>query len=296
MAAGVPGAQPHPRPNTFFSYTKCVDLRSKAVYSRPFVGKAKPGAKGGIPASWGVDVVDVEPQQEGVSFSAATEDQLPDDAVVLQMSGPFGAPAQRVWEFDTILVIGSGIGVTPFISILRSVQLRAQQRNAMLGRAAGASGSFYKRRREEDLAAGNPSMPVKSREELLADVIPIPHRVHFVWIVRDQREVNWFYGLLCRAVEEGPAKEIIEIEIYMTGSVELSDVKRLECASAQYMGRPNWPRVFSTIKEQHPEENVGVFMCGSPEMSRELARQSAAYSDPPGTKNGMRFCFHKENF
>ncbi len=36
---------------------------------------------------------------------------LPDEAVVLQVSGPFGAPAQKVWGFETLMVVGAGIGV-----------------------------------------------------------------------------------------------------------------------------------------------------------------------------------------
>lgn len=54
---------------------------------------------------------------------------LPPEAVVLQVTGPFGAPAQKVWGFDTLMVVGAGIGVTPFASILRSVQLRSKQRD-----------------------------------------------------------------------------------------------------------------------------------------------------------------------
>merc|ERR1740121_1534740 len=57
---------------------------------------------------------------------------LPKDAVVMQLCGPFGAPAQKVWDFETVMIVGAGIGVTPFASILRSVQLRAKQRQAIL--------------------------------------------------------------------------------------------------------------------------------------------------------------------
>ncbi|CAE7440041.1 RBOHE, partial [Symbiodinium necroappetens] len=53
--------------------------------------------------------------------------KAPAGTVELQLQGPFGAPAQRVWEFRTVMVVGAGIGVTPFVSILRSVQMRMQQ-------------------------------------------------------------------------------------------------------------------------------------------------------------------------
>lgn len=57
---------------------------------------------------------------------------LPPEPVMLQVTGPFGAPAQKVWSFDTLMAVGAGIGVTPFASILRSVQLRAKQRETLL--------------------------------------------------------------------------------------------------------------------------------------------------------------------
>eukprot|EP00439_Symbiodinium_sp_Y106_P034684 s1065_g4.t1 len=78
--------------------------------------------------------------QSGVSFmSNPPAGLLPPEAVMLQVTGPFGAPAQKVWGFDTLMAVGAGIGVTPFASILRSVQLRAKQRETLLrgGRGSG---------------------------------------------------------------------------------------------------------------------------------------------------------------
>merc|ERR1719464_2512491 len=116
-----------------------------------------------------------------------TDADLPSDAVTLQIQGPFGAPAQHVWEYETILVVGSGIGVTPFVAILRSIQLRAMQRNAMLGRNpkdspfatpkggapvpaepedAGARKRNAARGKNYDAATA--SIPTKSREQLVS--------------------------------------------------------------------------------------------------------------------------------
>ena len=75
-------------------------------------------------------------------MSRFRDGMLPPEAVVLQVTGPFGAPAQKVWGFDTLMVVGAGIGVTPFASILRSVQLRSKQRSSAFsfwGFVVGAS-------------------------------------------------------------------------------------------------------------------------------------------------------------
>ena len=37
------------------------------------------------------------------------------------MDGPYGAPAQDYRNYDVLLLVGLGIGATPFISILRDL-------------------------------------------------------------------------------------------------------------------------------------------------------------------------------
>ena len=39
----------------------------------------------------------------------------------LLVDGPYGAPAQDYQNYDVLLLVGLGIGATPFISILRDL-------------------------------------------------------------------------------------------------------------------------------------------------------------------------------
>lgn len=277
--------------------------------------------------------------------------------MLLKIAGPFGAPAQRVWEFGPIMVVGAGIGVTPFVSIMRSVQLRAQQRAVILGHAkvddslaaskdrrkkvkeqkreaavetasGGGSGmgtvtSWFKKRvgkkmagksSKDSGASSAAAAPPDSaspqargpREgedwnpeglaELVQDVIPVPTRIHFYWIVRTQEELDWFYDLLAAAVE-GSASDIAEVHFFLTQEVETQGRLSLPCASQQHFGRPNWGTIFASVKEQHPGENVGVFLCGNPAIGDELALQSREHSDPPEAgPDRTLFCFYKEHF
>lgn len=41
--------------------------------------------------------------------------------VRLFVDGPYGAPAQDFRNYDVLLLVGLGIGATPFISILRDL-------------------------------------------------------------------------------------------------------------------------------------------------------------------------------
>lgn len=39
----------------------------------------------------------------------------------LYVDGPYGAPAQDYLKYDVLLLVGLGIGATPFISILKDM-------------------------------------------------------------------------------------------------------------------------------------------------------------------------------
>lgn len=213
--------------------------------------------------------------QSGQSLmSDAAMTMLPPEAVVLQVTGPFGAPAQKVWGFETLMVVGAGIGVTPFASILRSVQLRAKQRESLL-----------KRKGSDDT----------SLEKMVDVLIQVPKKIYFYWICRGQEEFDWFCDLLSAAAE-GPAAGIVEITLFLTGEVELSQVKKLPCASGQFFGRPNWARIFKQNREKHAGQHIGVFLCGSPVIGKELSKQSHLNSDLVGTPGATRFSFFKEHF
>ncbi|CAK9080995.1 Protein DD3-3 [Durusdinium trenchii] len=216
---------------------------------------------------------DTPASKSGESLTSTTAmTMLPPEAVVLQVTGPFGAPAQKVWGFDTLMVVGAGIGVTPFASILRSVQLRAKQRESIL------------RRKGSDA----------SLEKMVNDLIQVPKKIYFYWICRGQEEFDWFSHLLSAAAE-GPAAGIVEITLFLTGEHELSQVKKLSCASGQFFGRPNWNRIFKQNKDKHKGEHIGVFLCGSPVIGKELSKQSHQHSDMEGP-GATRFSFFKEHF
>jgi dual oxidase len=52
------------------------------------------------------------------------------------IDGPFGAPAQRFYEYDYTMIIGSGIGVTPFSGILTDLQAREERYRNQLSPAS----------------------------------------------------------------------------------------------------------------------------------------------------------------
>ncbi|KAG5641082.1 hypothetical protein DXG03_006054 [Asterophora parasitica] len=184
----------------------------------------------------------------------------------VMVDGPFGSASEDFLNYETILLVGAGIGVTPFASILKSIWYRMNNFNH--------------------------SKPTRLS------------KVYFTWVIRDFGTAEWFHSLL-HAIEEQDTSNRIEINIYLTAKIKEDDMNNIivqdvgaekdaitSLRAPTHFGRPNWDRVFSSIAEKHPETDVGVFFCGPAVLSKNLKQMSNKYSQPQGT----RFFFGKENF
>ncbi|KIY70242.1 NADPH oxidase [Cylindrobasidium torrendii FP15055 ss-10] len=184
----------------------------------------------------------------------------------VMVDGPFGSASEDFLKYDTVLLVGAGIGVTPFASILKSVWYRMNN-------------------------FGN-AKPTRLS------------KVYFTWVIRDYGTAEWFHSLLA-AIEEQDTQNRIEINIYLTAKIKEDDMNNIivqdvgaekdaisGLRAPTHFGRPNWDRVFPGIAAKHPETDVGVFFCGPPALSKSLHLMCTKYSDPAST----RFFFGKENF
>ncbi|ETW77417.1 putative NADPH oxidase [Heterobasidion irregulare TC 32-1] len=184
----------------------------------------------------------------------------------VMVDGPFGSASEDFLNYETVLLVGAGIGVTPFASILKSIWYRMNNLND--------------------------SKPTRLS------------KVYFTWVIRDFGTAEWFHSLL-HAIEEQDTRNRIEINIYLTAKIKEDDMNNIivqdvgaekdaitSLRAPTHFGRPNWDRVFSSIAEKHPETDVGVFFCGPTVLSKQLHKMSNKYSQPKGT----RFFFGKENF
>lgn len=184
----------------------------------------------------------------------------------VMVDGPFGSASEDFLNYETILLVGAGIGVTPFASILKSIWYRMNNFN-------------------------------NSKPTRLS-------KVYFTWVIRDFGTAEWFHSLL-HAIEEQDTQNRVEINIYLTARIKEDDMNNIivqdvgaekdaitSLRAPTHFGRPNWDRVFGSIAEKHPETDVGVFFCGPAVLSRTLHQMSNKHSQPKGT----RFFFGKENF
>ena len=106
---------------------------------------------------------------------------------IARIDGPYGAPTQDVFRFETAVVVGAGIGATPSVSVLRHVLYRLKD-NAGCKRAnctCTCSCCLFK---------------IK--------------KLYFIWSNRDAEAFQWFSNVL-GAVEVHPS---VEIRAFLTSS------------------------------------------------------------------------------
>lgn len=110
------------------------------------------------------------------------------------IDGPYGAPAQNYTKYDILLLIGLGIGATPFISILKDLlnNMRSSDLNNM-----------------------------KS-----------PEKAYFYWVTREQGSFEWFKGVM-NEVAELDQENLIEMHNYLTSVYEEGDARSALIAMVQ---------------------------------------------------------------
>ncbi|XP_034597732.2 putative respiratory burst oxidase homolog protein H [Setaria viridis] len=200
------------------------------------------------------------------------------------IDGPYGAPAQNYKKYDILLLIGLGIGATPFISILKDLLNNIKSNEEVPNTHDTELGCSFKTNG--------------------------PGRAYFYWVTREQGSFEWFKGVM-NDVAESDRDNVIEMHNYLTSVYEEGDARSALIAMVQslqhakngvdivsgskirtHFARPNWRKVFSDLANTHKNSRIGVFYCGSPTLTKTLRDLSVEFSNTTTT----RFHFHKENF
>ncbi|CAH0550474.1 unnamed protein product [Brassicogethes aeneus] len=203
----------------------------------------------------------------------------------IYIDGPYGAPSSHIFRAQHAVLIGTGIGVTPFASILQSIMHR-----------------YWKARHS------CPKCKFSWASEIPPTVMNL-RKVDFFWINRDQRSFEWFVNLLSQLEIEqaelgGAMERFLDMHMYITSALQKTDMKAVGLQLALDLlhekekrdlitglktrtnaGRPNWDKVFKQILDQK-KGKVTVFYCGPPELGRMLRVKCDQFG----------FIFRKETF
>ncbi|KAI4382352.1 hypothetical protein MLD38_008326 [Melastoma candidum] len=198
------------------------------------------------------------------------------------IKGPYGAPAQNYKKYDILLLIGLGIGATPFVSIIKDLLHQIKPHQLL-----------------EDLTFDYPSDgQERSQNPLPGENKKGPERAYFYWVTREQGSFEWFKAhnrdaqYLTSIYEEGDARSaliaMVQKQQHAKNGVDVVSESRIRT----HFARPNWKKVFSQLASDHPSSRIGVFYCGSPTLTKLLKTLCQEFTLSTST----RFHFHKENF
>ncbi|KAI1751827.1 cytochrome b-245 heavy chain subunit beta [Xylaria castorea] len=203
----------------------------------------------------------------------------------LRIDGPYGAPAEDVFDNEIAVLIGTGIGVTPWASILKNIwHLR-----------------------------NSPNPPRRLR------------RVEFIWVCKDTGSFEWFQTLLSSLESQSSEAaripgsngvEFLKIHTFLTQKLDIdtaqnivlnsvgSDVDPLtELKARTNFGRPNFLSIFEAMRngildrtyisglEGSMQTTVGVYFCGPSAAARDIKKATKA-----ATCREVQFRFWKEHF
>lgn len=209
------------------------------------------------------------------------------------IDGPYGAPAQDYKNYEVVLLVGLGIGATPFISILKDII-----NNMRLLDTEGPTAAPTDIETGDKRGANRVGSSFKTR------------RAYFYWVTREQGSFEWFKGVM-NEVAETDKKGAIELHNYCTSVYEEGDARSALIAMLQslnhakngvdvvsgtrvksHFARPKWRDVYKRIALNHRDKRIGVFYCGAAALTNELRQLALDFSRKTTTK----FDFHKENF
>ncbi|PLW42543.1 hypothetical protein PCANC_08599 [Puccinia coronata f. sp. avenae] len=206
-----------------------------------------------------------------VDITGARMDALP----VIRIDGPYGAPAEDVFTCEMAILVGTGIGVTPFGSILKNIYYMQQK-----GRLGALRRVHFIWIIKDIAAFGWFRALLQNLEDMQTDP-------------RFLRMDMYLTGKLDEDMVSN-----IAINNAGGGYDALTGLK-----SRTHFGRPNFNEFFLQVKngiengsilpgkEASLETKVGVFYCGPNVLAKQLKEQCARVSS-----GSVKFELHKEHF
>nr|BAB84124.1 respiratory burst oxidase protein F [Solanum tuberosum] len=216
---------------------------------------------------------------------------------LLLIDGPYGAPKGDCRLYDVLLLVGLGIGATPFISILKDLL------NNIVKMEEHADSISDFSRSSEYSRGSNGHTPRRKR-------ILKTTNAYFYWVTREQGSFDWFKGVM-NEVAELDQRGVIEMHNYLTSVYEEGDARSALITMVQalkhakngvdivsgsrvrtHFARPNWKKEVTKLSSKHCNARTGVFFCEVPVLGKELSKLCNTFNQ----KGSSKFEFHKEHF
>lgn len=171
-----------------------------------------------------------------------------DPPLTIDVEGPYGTPSARVAESKVAVLVGAGIGVTPFASLLESL-LERRRRGLPVGLSRVHFVWVCREQRSFEWFA-----------DLLAEL---------------ERAAP---DLLCIHIYMNAGRSDLRSTILRAAMDALYAKCRADLVTGLYarttLGAPDWEALLGEIREAHAPESVDVFYCGPPGLATLVRRAS----------------------
>ncbi|KAK6925109.1 Ferric reductase transmembrane component-like domain, partial [Dillenia turbinata] len=163
----------------------------------------------------------------------------------IYVDGPYSAASQDYIKYDIIMLIGLGIGATPFISILKDIVDGLQYPN-------------FNHMNEEE--------PYNTKT---------PCKAYLYWVTREQGSFSWFREVMKDIWAKNQRQDVVEMHNFLTSVYPKGDARSAVISAIQafqhakkgtdivsqtpvctHFGRPNWFEIFSNLISRHQGAHI----------------------------------------
>ncbi|XP_035191640.1 dual oxidase 2-like [Oxyura jamaicensis] len=188
----------------------------------------------------------------------------------LYLDGPFGEGHQEWHKFEVSVLVGGGIGVTPFASILKDLVFKSSINSKLMCKKIYFIWVTRTQRQFEWLADIIREVEEADKNELVS--------VHiYITQLAEKFDLRTTMLYIC----ERHFQKVLNKSLF-TG-----------LRSITHFGRPPFVPFFDSLQEVHPEvHKIGVFSCGPPGMTKSVEKACQQLNK----KDQAYFSHHYENF
>ncbi|XP_046509346.1 dual oxidase 2 isoform X3 [Equus quagga] len=188
----------------------------------------------------------------------------------LYLDGPFGEGHQEWHKFEVSVLVGGGIGVTPFASILKDLVFKSSLGSQMLCKKIYFIWVTRTQRQFEWLADIIREVEENDCQDLVS--------VHiYITQLAEKFDLRTTMLYIC----ERHFQKVLNRSLF-TG-----------LHSITHFGRPPFEPFFNSLQEVHPEvRKIGVFSCGPPGMTKNVEKACQLIN----RQDQAHFVHHYENF
>ncbi|XP_062060744.1 dual oxidase 2 [Lepus europaeus] len=188
----------------------------------------------------------------------------------LYLDGPFGEGHQEWHQFEVSVLVGGGIGVTPFASILKDLVFKSSWGSQMLCKKIYFIWVTRTQRQFEWLADIIREVEENDPQDLVS--------VHiYITQLAEKFDLRTTMLYIC----ERHFQKVLNRSLF-TG-----------LRSITHFGRPPFELFFNSLQEVHPQvRKIGVFSCGPPGMTKNVEKACQLVN----RQDRAHFMHHYENF